>query len=83
MNERKVSRMENPFKNWTTTPYCVISPDAKYCLWIANGFLSFKDYNHHQGERFLFGMNIYQRWRVWRLLKQEINSRAFEYLECN
>lgn len=71
--------MKKPFKDWTITFYTATSPDMKYQLWIASGFLGFSDSDEAK-EHLLSVVGIWHRWRLWRELKKEMISRIDKIL---
>lgn len=68
--------MTNRFKDWTVTKYTATSPNGKCILWVAGGFLFFKD-NGDAQNAVLIGLSLWQKWKVWRELKKEMTERAF------
>lgn len=74
--------LENIFSDWKIDGYKAESPDDKYCLWIANGFLGFKDYDTFSPrEPLLKGVNFLVKYKIWRALRSEMRCRAKEVLD--
>ena len=61
--------MKTRFSEWKIDGYKAQSPDNKYCLWVANGFLSFNDYDTFSPrESLLKGLSFFERWKIWKEL---------------
>lgn len=73
------------FKNWEIDRFTAISPDEKYEIWHCNGFMFFEDYRNILSQRkpFISLMNCWDKWRLWRALKQELRIRSKELLDEN
>ena len=64
--------IDGMFAEWHFGPYRVTR--GPFCLWVANGFLSFGDNDH--GAPFLRGYGVWTRWLIWREFKREVRRRA-------
>lgn len=73
--------METIFKDWRIDGYTADSNDGKYRLWIANGFISFRDCDcHFPRQSLLVGIGIFKRYKIWRQLVKERKLRANDFL---
>lgn len=74
--------VEGMFRGWnfSRSKHTITSKDGKHCLWVCNGFLHFSDYTstYNNAEPLLDGLNIFERWKVWREYKREKRRRSLE-----
>lgn len=72
--------MKTKFSDWKIDGYTANSPDEKYQIWVANGFLFFNDYHaHFPRETLLAGVGFFTRYKLWRELCKERNLRAKQW----
>lgn len=75
---------ETMFHDWTIDGYTAMSPDGKFRLWIANGFLYFHDRDaHYPRMTLLKGVNIWTRWLIWQEFCEERQRRTEAVLNLN
>lgn len=69
------------FSDWKIDGYTAVSPDGKYKLWIASGFMFFCDYHpHYPSVALLKGISIWQKYKIWREFCKERKYRASDFL---
>lgn len=69
---------DRPFESWHIDRYRALSPDGKYRFWIASGLIFFRDDGGE--EQLLNLLSFWQKWKVWRALKKEMEMRVSELL---
>lgn len=65
--------MKNMFESWIIDGYYIQSPDGRHKLWVANGFTFFEDKG---AEPLISGLNLYDKWLIWREYKKELRRRS-------
>lgn len=69
-------------QGWKIDGYRAVSEDGKYALWIANGFLYFKDHEpHYPRHTLLAGASLIDKYKLWREIKRERKHRLKSFLD--
>lgn len=77
---KELKKIERPFKNWSIDSYK--ATNCNFSLWVGSGFLNFRDYSCHAPKQQLVDLlNIFQKYYLWKKLRQEIEIRAFNKLK--
>lgn len=66
--------IDGMFADWAFRAHTI--ERGPYRLWIANGFMNFRDWKDGHGAPFLCGVSLWARWRIWREYTREVRRRA-------
>jgi hypothetical protein len=70
------------FNDWKIDGYFAESPDGKYRLWVASGFLFFSDNEaFYPRETLITGIRLWQKYKIWREFCRERRNRADKFFK--
>ena len=67
------------FKEWQFTKHTISS--GLHCLWVANGFMFFDDYDTYGAKPFLVGFNTLEKRIIYNEYIAEVKRRALKHID--